>query len=163
MALATTLTIMIRDQKGKESPTKIRIPTGFTIPQMVEFAGDAVQLIANSTQGVVMSANLSISIDLPAGLKAAAALFSDVWNKAQFIITSTVNGLFGRNQVPGIGDGKVLANSDLLDPVEASVAAYETFLEVGVDDGFGTAIQPVDLRDNALDQVTQRREIFRKS
>lgn len=163
MALATTLTVTIRDTKGKESPTKIRIPTGFSIPQMVEFAEDAVQLIANATQGEVMGATLSIAVELPGGLKAAAELFADVWNKAQFIVTSTVSGLFARLQIPGISDGKVLPNSDLLDPVDADVAAYETFIESGVDDGFGTGIQPVDLRDNALDVVTQRREIFRKS
>lgn len=164
MALATTINFTFRDQKGKSSTVPIRVPSGFSFSQLGEFAQAAGQILANASQSQLVEASISVALDLSGlSLKTVAALFSDVAQKALWIAQSTVAGLFARFAMPTLDDGKVLPNSDQLDTLDADVAAMETLLEDGVDDGFGIFIQPVTLRDNAIDFVTERREIFRKA
>lgn len=162
MALATTVNFVFRDQKGKTSTTKIRVPSTFSFAQYAEFAESAAQILASASQAQLVETSVSVALDLTGlGLKTTIALFADIYQKALFTVRTAVSGLFSKFNFPTLDDGMVLPNSDVLDTTEAAVAAMQTIIEDGVADG--TTISVVDSRGNDLVEVSQMREIFRKS
>lgn len=164
MALAFTANFTFRDDKGKSSSTKIRIPTSFTVAQAVEFAQDAAGLLAVASNGVITDVSLSVDVSaFGLGLKTVAGITADFFQKALFTMRSAVNGLFSKINVPTFNEDLVLAGTDQIDQADTDIAAFITALEDGIDDGLGTFIQPIDLRGNAITEVSAAREVFRKS
>lgn len=162
MALAVTVNITILDAKGKSSTTRIRVPTGFVLPQYAEFGVAIGQLIANLSEGVITEISVSVPIDLStATIRAAAMNIADVAKKALFMARSAVSGLFGKFFFPTYNEINTVSGSDDLDSADADVAALITLIESGVNVA-GTFIQPIDLRGNDLVDVSEAREIFRK-
>lgn len=165
MALAVTCNFTIVDDKGKSSITKIRVPSlGFAISDYIEFAQEAAQLIAIASNGVITDCSISLALNVSfAGLKNVAGILSDTAQKALFIARSTFTGLFSRFNFPTFNEDKVLDGSDVLDVSDTDVADMITAIEDGIDVGLGVFVQPVGLRGDALVEVSQTREIFRKS
>lgn len=161
--LATTINVNFRDEKGKTSVTKIRVPSSFTFAQYIEFAQAAAQILSNMSTAQITSVSISVSLDLSsASLRTVATQFSDVFQKALLVARSAISGLFARFNIPTYDEINTLAGSDVLDPVDADVLALVTLLEDGLDDG-GIFIVPVDARDNDLETVTLAVEKFRAS
>lgn len=165
MALAVSLVFTFRDNKGDSAITKLRIPTGFTIAQMLEFGEAAAQLLSNLSSAQMTKASISVGVDLSgATIRAVASATSDVFQKALFVARSNIAGLFARFNFPTLQDDKVVDGTDQLDTADADVAAVITALEDGIVTGTpAIAVPPTDLRNNGLAEVTTTREIFRKS
>lgn len=159
---AVTVNVTILDAKGKSSITKIRVPTGFVLPQYAEFGVAMGQLIANLNEGVITEVSVSIPVDLStATIRAAAMSVADVAKKLLVIARSSVVGLLGKFNIPTYDEINTVSGSDQADLADPGIAAFVALVESGVNVS-GTFIQPVDLRGNDLEDVSQAREIFRK-
>jgi hypothetical protein len=137
---AVTVNVTVIDGKGKSSISKVRLPTGFSIAQYSE------------------AAPLNLSA---ATIRAAALDFADIAKKALFTVRSSVSGLFARFNIPTYAEANTVTGSDEINTADPDIAAFVAILEDGVNVS-GTFIQPCDLRENDLAEVTQAREIFRK-
>lgn len=163
MPLAVSVTFTFLDDKDKSSSTKIRVPNGFSLADYGEFAVGAAQVLANLSTARMTNCSFSATLDLSsATIRAAASLGADIAEKALFVVRSTVNGLFARFNIPTLNDAKVLDGTDQLDTADPDVAAMIAIIENGIDLGGANFIQPVDLRGNDLDEVSQTREVFRR-
>lgn len=162
MAVAVSLRFQVVDSKGKSSFTKIRIPTGLTIPQYIE-AGQAFgQLITNMQAGSITSVSATFAIDLSAlGLKAAANSLADVAQKGYFAFSSAATKFFKRLRIPTFNEGLVAVGSDAIDTSDPAVAAFATAMTNGIVTAGGT-IQPTTDRVQDLVALTDAREQFRK-
>lgn len=164
MALALTANFTFRDDKGKTSSTKIRIPTSVTIAQALEFTQDAAALIAIASNAVITDASISVDISTFAlGFKTVIGITADFFQKALFTLRTSVNGLFSKISVPTFNEDLVVAGTDQVDLTDPDVAAFVTALEDGIDDGLGGFIQPIDRRGNGIAEVSAAREVFLKS
>lgn len=164
MALAVTINFSFLDEKGKSSVTKIRVPSGFSINQYVEFATAMGQLVGNLSDGAITDISISLPINLSgATIRAAAENWADVAKKALFMVSSAVTGLVSKFFFPTYDEsnGNTVDGTDQLDVADPEVAAMIGLIENGVNVS-GEIIQPIDLRGNDLVNVTQAREIFRK-
>lgn len=148
------------DDKGDTSTTKVKIPTGLTIPGIVAFAQSAAQLFADFSTCRVTKVTACIGIDLSGlGLLASPTAQSDVSEKGLFNMR-TASNTYARMFVPTISESLVVANSDALDPADADVIAFTTALEDGILTTGGTIV-PVDTRGNEITEVTEAREFHR--
>lgn len=162
MALAVTLRVQVQDSKGKASFTKIRVPTGFSIPNYIEFAQGMLQLIANMQVGVITSASITFALDLTGlGLKVIAGVLSDTAQKGYFAFASAVTGFFKRFRVPTFREDLVAVGSDAIDTSAPEVAAFVAAMESGIVVTGGT-IAPVTEREQDLVALTDAREVFRR-
>lgn len=162
MALAVTVNFTILDSKGKSSVTKVRVPTGFSIPQYGEFAVAMAQLISAISQGSITDVSIGLPLNLSAAtIRSVAISTANVAEKALFMVRSVVSGLFGKFFLPTYNDSLSVTGSDDIDQADPDVAAYMAILEDGVNTA-GGVINPVDLRENDLSSVTEAREIFRR-
>jgi hypothetical protein len=162
MALAVTMQVDFVDSKNKSSSTKIRIPTGLTIDQFVEFAQDALQLIANINICRITGASLNFGLDLSgATLTNVQNVLADIGSKAKMVYNSAVAGLRAVFNIPTFDeDNLVTAGTDQIDIADTDVAAFLTGIEEGYDLTTGGVMAPVDKRDNDLTTPTVTRSIF---
>jgi hypothetical protein len=159
---AVTINVTMLDAKGKSSVTKIRVPTGFTLSQYASFAYAIGQLICNMTDGAITNISVSVPVDLSgATIRAFATTIADVAKKLLILARSSVTGLFARFTIPTYNEGNSITGSDQADPADPDIAALIALVEDGVNVG-GVFIQPCDLRENDLVDVSEAREIFRK-
>jgi hypothetical protein len=162
MALAVALRIDFIDAKGDTSFTKIRVPSGFSIAQYLEFGAAMCQFISDTSQCLITGASLTFGIDLSGlGLKVAAASVADVFQKGYFAFTSAATGFFKRFRVPTFDEDLVTANSDAIDTVDADVAAFIAANTNGIV-VTGTTVQPTTERGHDLTGLSEAREVFRK-
>jgi hypothetical protein len=156
MALAISVNFTVRDAKGKSATTKVHVPTGFSIPQYVEFATAFGQLICDLCDGELTDVSISIPLSLSgATIRAAANATADVAKKMLMIARGAIAGLFARFTLPTYDEAHTLTATDAVDMADADVVAMVAILETGVG-----GITPVDLRDNDLTDVLSARETF---
>jgi len=161
--LVGTVNFTFKDAKGKESFTRIRIPSTFTFLEYKGFGAAAAQVVANMSTAEITEVSVSIGIDISGlGLNTVAAQFSDWFNKAFIQANNAVSGLIAKFNLPTYDDSHNATGSKNLDPTDADVIALETLITDGVDIG-GSLIFPVTVRDEALSVVTIAEETFRKS
>lgn len=163
MALAVTLRINSRDEKGATSFTKIRVPTGFSISQYLEFGEAMCQLIASINLVQVTSASIVFGIDISAlPLKPAAGLLSDIAEKALFIFNTVVAGFRTKLRLPAFDETFVTPGSDVIDTADPSVAAFTAAMTNGIVTTGGT-IGPVNGREFDVDALIEAREVKRRT
>ncbi len=162
---AISVVFTFLDDKNKSSVTKLRVPTGLTIPQYIEFVQGAAQIVANLTRSKVTNVSFCAKVDLSsATIRGTALAFSDIAEKALLIIRSSVAGLFSKMKIPTIDEDVLIPNTNTIDPANAEAAALITALEDGINVvGIGQVVQPIDLRGNDLAEVVTAKELFRKS
>ena len=162
MVLAFNIDFTIRDQKGKESSSQIRIPSTLTIAQYVEFGQAAMQVIANATTGQIVSAGLSVKLDLAGGaLGTVVSTFADVAEKALFVVRSAVAGLFARFEIPTLDETNVVvAGTDEIDLAHADITPWIAAIEDGITLTDTSVLQPTDKYGNDLTEIQTDREIF---
>lgn len=162
MALAVTVNIQVQDSKGKTSGTKIRVPTGFSIAQYIEFAQAIMQLIANMQVGVITGGSISFGLDLSGlGLKTVANVLADTAQKGYFSFASAVTGFFKKLRIPTFREDLVSVGSDAIDTTSTEVAAFVAAMENGIVVTGGT-ISPCTERVQDLVALTDAREVFRR-
>lgn len=162
MALAFTINFTVRDQKGKSSPCKLRVPTSVSIPNLITFSQSAMQLVANANKGTITNCGISVNLDLSgAGLNTVISAFADVGEKALFTFKTAISGLFAKFKLPTFSENaNVIAGTDQIDTTATAVAAFIAGCEDGIDIGGGTFIQPQDKYGNDVTQAQVTREIF---
>lgn len=161
--LVGTVNFTFKDAKGKESFTKIRIPSTFTFVQYKAFGAAAAQVVANLSTAEITEVSVSLGIDISGlGLNTVAAQFSDWFNKAFIQANNAISGLLGKFNIPTYDDIHNSTGSKNLDPTDTDVIALMTLIEDGVTVG-GSLVFPVTVRDEALSTVTIAVENFRKS
>jgi len=161
MALAVTCRLSFVDGKGKPSFTKIRIPTGFSISQMLEFAVAVAQLATTISVGSITRASICVGIDLSsATIKASPMANSDIAEKGLFGWATAVSGFRTKSWLPAFSEAMLVNASDAVDQVDADVAAYITAMENGIVVTGGT-VQPTDRRENDVVGVEYAIEKFR--
>lgn len=161
MALAITCRFDVIDDKGKPSFTKIRIPTGFDLADMLDFAVQAAQLLANIATTKVTRAGVCISLDLSTStIKANPLTGADAAQKGFFGFATDLTGFRTKMRLPAFNETLVNSGSDTIDQTDTDVAAFLTAEEDGIVVTGGT-ISPCDNRENDVVSTDYAREIFR--
>jgi len=162
MALAVTLQIDFKDNKNKSSFTRLRIPTGFTIAQMITFAQSAAQAVQNLSKAKVVGASLNVAIDISAELiNVASNVLADVSEKALFMFNSVVAGIKARFNIPTFDETYVVPGSDQIDNADAPIVLFLTAIETGYA-LTGGSMAPVNKYGDSLTNHTEARELFVK-
>ena len=164
MALAVSIRYDFRDDKGKTSHTKIRVPNGFALSDYVQFAQSMGQLISDISAGVITRASICIGIDLSTStLKAAATAFSDIAQKVFFQFNTALAGFRAKMKIPTLKETLVLPGTDAVDQANVDVAAYIAAMENGIAVSGLATISPSDGRENDIVSTAFVREVFRKT
>lgn len=164
MALAVSIRFDFRDDKGKTSHTKIRVPNGFSIAQYTEFATAAAQIITNASFCIVTRASICVGIDLSgAGLKVAAALTSDIAHKAYMQFNTVAAGFRAKMRIPTLDEIYVIVGSDAIEQTHVNLSPYIAAMENGIAVTGPATIQPCDDRENDIVSTSIAREVFRKT
>ena len=163
MALAVTIQIDFKDAKNKPSSTKIRVPTGFSIAQYVEFAQGAAQVIADVSTARIVGVSVNVGLDLSgATLTNVAGVAADVGSKALMIWNSAVAGLKAKFQLPTFDeDTYVVLGTDTIDEAATNMAALITAVETGYTVTSGL-IDITDKSGNDIESLSTGRELFRR-
>lgn len=161
MALAITCRFDTIDNKGKTSFTKVRIPTGFALADMLDFAVQMAQLLANILTTQITRAGICVSLDLSTStIKANPLSGADAAQKGFFGFATGVTGFRTRMRLPAFNETLVNAGSDTIDQSDTDVAAFITAMEDGIVVTGGT-VSPTDNRENDIVSTDYAREIFR--
>lgn len=160
MPLAPAVRITFKDAKNKSSFTKIRIPTSLSVAQWTGFAAAAAQVVLNLSTCRITKVGVYASLDLTGFVKASPALLSDVEQKAQFRFFTNDTGFDAKMFIPAINENIVLANSDVIDEADATVAAFITAMETGF--GATTPVTACDSRANDVTALKFAREVFNR-
>lgn len=156
MALAVTLTFTITDALGKSAITKVRVPTGFSIAQYLEFGTAMGNIIAALANGAITDITIGVPLSLSgATIRAVATSLADVGEKALLMAQSAITGLFARFNIPTYDQSKTVSGSDQVDTTDTDVAAYIAVIESGV-----SGVAPCDRRANDLVDVISVRQVF---
>jgi len=159
MALAIKVIFTIQDNKGKTSTTEVKIPTGISVGNMIEFAQDLAVLFDAITNGEIIGVSIGVGVDLSSlGLTASAGSTADVEEKGKFQF-STAGGFHTTVNVPCISDSDVVSGSDVLDTADADIAAFIAAMTDGLTLTDTSTVQPCDSREDditALDFAEER-------
>lgn len=160
---APVIIFTIRDNKGKTSTTEVKIPTGITLSNMIEFAQDLVVLFDAITTGQIINVGIGISVDISGlGLTAAPGSTSDVEEKGQLQF-QTAGFYYTTVNVPCWSDINVVSGSDEVDTGDADVAAFIAAMTAGLTLGDASVVQPCDSREDDITTLVYARERFRSS
>lgn len=160
MALAPKVIITVRDNKGKISTTEVKIPTGLTLANMIEFAQDLITLFDAITSGVIIGVSIGISVDTSGlGLTAVAGSTADVEEKGVFQFV-TSGGFYTTVNVPCIADSDVVSGSDAIDQSDPDIAAFIAAMTGGLTLTDLSVVQPCDSREDDIVSLAFARERF---
>lgn len=160
MALAVTVRFDFQDETGKKSFTEVNVPTGFTLPQYIEFAEAMGQLIANISKAQLTSASVNINLTLAgATLKAAATIIADVAEKAHYVFSSAAAGFRKLFKIPTRAEDDEVAGSDAMNTADADQAAFIAAINNGLVWTSGT-IQFTDNYGNDLVALESARSVL---
>jgi hypothetical protein len=162
MALAVTINFGVLDEKGAKSSTKIRVPNGFSIPQYIEFAQGAAQVLAGISTGQITSASICIGLDIStATIKASVLTGADRFQKAFFQWATAVAGFFARIRLPAFNELYIAAGTDAVDLTAAPIMALDSMMTDGIVVTGGT-ILPTNEREMDVVTLTTAKQQFRK-
>lgn len=163
MALAVAVRIDFIDETGATSFTKIRVPTGFTVAQYVEFATAFGAFVLPVTTCQITGISLSFDLGLSGlGLKAVALGTADVFRKGFFIFRAAIAGFSKKLGLPTFLETKVPTGTDAIDQGDADVLAFINAMTNGIAVSGPITIQPTDERGNDLTTISVAREIHRR-
>lgn len=164
MAFAVTVQYQIVDASGDVAPAKVKVPTGNSIAQYVEFAQAMAQIIASIIVGRVSQASINFKLSLSgATLKASPLSGANIRNKAMLLFDAATTGFSGKVQIPTYNDVNNIVGSDLVNLADPQIDAFMDAMTQGIDvDGLETIIEPTNGR--GMDLVVGRggSEQFRK-
>lgn len=161
MPLAVAITVTVTDAEGRSATTKVRVPTGYSLAQYTEFAQGLGNAIGATCSGQITHIGAAFGLDLTGlSLKVVAAIASDVYQKAQFIFNSAVNGFRKLFRLPALNESKVASASSSLNLADPDVAAVVSAFEDGVLTTEGT-MPILDARGNDLTGLSKATEKFR--
>ncbi len=161
MALPNTFDYVFRDNAGKRASAGYHVIAALTKAQYEE-AGQALALLLDDfTNGIVESASMTIPVDISALIANAADENSDVEEGAELGMI-TVGGDPVSMIIPAPQQDYFIDGSDDLDISDPILAAVISMIENGLAVTGGT-IQPSDVAEVDITQVTRARKITRPS
>lgn len=162
MALAVSIRFDIIDQKGKTSFTKIRVPTGRTLADYIEFAQGVAQTILNNITGRITRVSVCFGIDLStAGLSSTPSSVSKVARKGVFRWNTNATGFYGIMNIPSISESKVTAGSDDLDQTDTDIDTFIDEIVAGIAVTGGTMVF-TNGRGHTVTGISTAKERFRR-
>lgn len=144
----------IVDEKGDKSRVEIPFPSTTPVADLVAGVQGIADLINPLVSGGLDSAGVSVGVSV-SGWSAVAASGSDVQEKMKSIIR-TAGGFLKTLRLPTFLEAFLVSGSPFVDRADTDVAAFETFLESGIDTsgaGGSGVIAPSDYREDDLDAV----------
>lgn len=138
----SSLNLVIQDADGDKSVIPIDFSGGFT-GDITGLAENAWAIINPLVNGSLVGASVTLEADITDFTNAAAAVISDVQEKAEFIFGTLGNTFLKRITLPtfietfftGAGAGKEV------DVTQSAVIAFIDMMENGVADGGGTPVE----------------------
>lgn len=164
MAHAVKIIYTMKDNKGKLSTFEVKVPTGLTVANYIEFAQEMGTLAVNITTGQIVNVGVALTVDIAGlGWPTAPGVTSDVEEKAawQFV---TAGNFYTGLQVPTLSELLVVDGSDALDETDAAVIAFRDAMVDGILLPVGAiTVQPTDSREDDIEAMIYAREVFRAS
>lgn len=152
------LSIQITDDDGDTNSAIIHLPIGLSLAQYQAISDVFTSRIDNVVDGQVTASRMEVNFSLPVGLKAAPVAFSENQKGAQFNFETAGQYSHGM-RVPCFSPAKF--SGDLVNEVDAQVAAFIDGMLNGVPDGIGTT-QPVSKYAEDLQTVRSATKAFRR-
>jgi hypothetical protein len=161
MVHAIALTYTYQDDSGDTATSTIHVPNGFTLAQFTQFGRSMADLIDNVVGGLIISCDLTVTVDISALTGNTAIDDSDVEEIGAFQFV-TIDSRPVLVNIPGLTETFVLANSDDINQLSGSVAPFITAMETGIAVTGGT-IAPCDVNEDSIANIVSAREQFRAS
>lgn len=160
--LALRLVYTIRDAKGKEATTEIKIPLSISLANAINFAGAMAILIDNLTKGQIVNISIIASVDLGSlvGLRTAPLADSDVEEKGAFGFVTDA-GFPTSVNLPTFDETYLMAGTDVVDLTDADVIDFTEAMLLGIT--AGVLVQPCDAHGDDIDLFSYGYERFRSS
>jgi hypothetical protein len=163
MAHAIQVIYTIKDNKGKLATCTVKVPTGLTVEDYVEFAQEMGTLVVNMTTGQIVNVGVAITVDILPGWPTEPGLTSDVEEKGSMQYMAAGNWRTGV-KLPTLSELLVTDGSDNLDLADAAVLAFNNAMIDGINLPVGLVlVAPTDARENQIESLVFAREVFRAS
>lgn len=164
MAHAVKIIYTLKDNKGKLATCEIKVPTGLTVANYVEFGQEMGTLIVNMTIGQIVNVGVAVTVDIAGlGWPTAPGVTSDVEEKGAFQFITAGNFSTGVS-LPTLSELLVTDGSDALDQSDAAVIAFRDAMIDGILLPVGAiTVQPTDSREDDIEALVYARERFRAS
>jgi len=159
MAVAFEIIATISDESGDPATTTIKVPSGFSLAQYVEFAAQMGTILDAMLAGRLESLDLALTADLSALTANIAGAASDVEELGRFSFRTGDNRPVKLN-VPALNESLVAVGTDDLDLVDPAIAAVESMMTDGLAVTGGT-ISPCDVGEDDIISLEYAREGFR--
>lgn len=161
--MTKTVTLSIKDAKGKTGRMEVNLPTGTGQITATNFAEDLAVAVADLINGAITNISITDTIDLPGAIVGFTPNENaDVEESAVFIFRTEGN-FTTKVSIPTLAEDYVLGGTDVLD---LSIAEMDTFVDLMIDGLIdvvnGDAI-PSDSRDDDIVSVASAKERFRAS
>lgn len=156
----------IKDEKGARSVMTVNI-TDVNIVGLLdaaesplEYASDLALLIEPLISGQIVAINMSVPVDLPAGLKTAPELTSDVEEGATFIF-ATADRFTSRVRIPTFRES--LQTGENVTLTNSAVAEFVTMILIPSDLPANWSVSARDSRGADLIALSRARADFKRS
>lgn len=161
MALTYGLTYTFQDDSGDTATATIHLPTTFSLAQFTEFGRAMAAFVDDIVSGVVISAELTVGVDISTLANNTTDFLSDVEEVSSYQFVTAANRPVLVN-IPGTDENDVQLNSDDLDQVAVGQAAFINAMVNGIAVTGGT-IAPTDVDSEDITAIVYAREAFRAS
>jgi hypothetical protein len=163
MAHAVKVIYTFKDNKGKMSTVEIKVPTGLTIGDYLEFATEMGTLLVNVSTGQIVNVGIAFTVDIPGGWPSSPGLTSDVEEKGALQFQAAGNWYTGIT-VPTLAETVVVDGSDNLDQTDGDVSDLIDAMVDGITlPVLTTLVKPCDSREADIEALIYAREVFRAS
>lgn len=161
MAIAFEIIYTVVDEDGDDATTTIKVPTTFSLAQYTEFGAALATLMNNIIEGAITGADLCLAADVSGLTTNLTSGADDVEDIGAFQF-ATGDGRPVKVNVPGLDETKVAVGTDDINQVDVDVAAFIAAMNNGLTVPGGT-IQPTDVGEDDITNLTYARERFRAS
>lgn len=160
MPLAFGIVYTVQDEEGDSSTYTVHVPSSFALADYVSFVGQMAQLVDDVIDGIIVSANLGLNIDLTGlGLKSVITVINDIERKGFFSFITAL-GKRKRVNIPTFKQSLVNPGGNDIDTGDVAVSA----LLAGFTNGLTTPggnMSPCNDVESDLTAVAVAEERFR--
>lgn len=164
MAIATTITMTVRDAKTALSTVSFYVPVATEEADVDEYAQSAATYVDALIGGQIIKVQVTRQVDISGlGLQAQPNANTDVEEGAKFIFGTALPGVTREIRLPTINEVIFTPGSQVVDLTNADVIS---FVDHMVDPYTATSTNTVsgsDYREDDLTQLLSAREDFTKT
>jgi hypothetical protein len=157
-----TVNYSIEDEKGAKSTFAVYLPDSTLWADVLGFAASMAPLLEAMITGAIRGISVTVSVDLPSGLRVAPLATSDVEEGGRFIWASA-GGFNTSGRIATFDEAAVVTGTRLIDTTgDADVAAFVSAMTTGLTVNTNL-VQPVDYRGADIEALISARESFQRS